>query len=152
MCTYIQKVLCNANKCTKNPKMYVCKGVGFVHLRKAIHHADKKLRCFCWATPFKIWMGRIPSNSYRKQKLFLWDVFSLEFKKIHRKPSCLIIYKQTFRKRWPFLDDIDSEEGACGRYKETTCENKCVSSFMTRVTRKKAPAAAITTNTKQWHD
>ena len=49
-----------------------------------------------------------------------------------------------------FLDDVDSEKGACGRYKEeTTCENRLVSSFITIFTRKMAPAAAITTNTQQ---
>ena len=48
------------------------------------------------------------------------------------------------------FDDTESEKDACGRYKEeTTCENRCVSSFMTLLTQKQAPAAAITTNTKQ---
>ena len=52
-----------------------------------------------------------------------------------------------------WLDDIDLEKGACGRYKdETTCENKYVASFMTVSIWKKEPAATITANTKQWHN
>ena len=49
-----------------------------------------------------------------------------------------------------FWEDTDSEKGACGRYKkDKTREKSEFTLVMTMFTRKKAPAAAITTNTKQ---
>ena len=48
------------------------------------------------------------------------------------------------------LDGLDSEKSDCGRYnEETTCEHIRLSSFMIIFSQKKAPAAAIITNTKQ---
>ena len=49
-----------------------------------------------------------------------------------------------------FLDDTDSEKGACGRYKkETERETIDLSLRMTIFNRKKAPAAAVITNTRE---
>ena len=52
-----------------------------------------------------------------------------------------------------FLDEIDSEKGACDRYNEdTTLQNRLVSSCVTIFNWKKGPAAAITPKTKKGHN
>ena len=73
-------------------------------------------------------------------------VLSESWEKRHRKQTCLSMYNIYVYSMITFLDDIDSENCACGRYKnEEKTEHIHLSSLIAIFTRKKAP---ITTNTK----
>ena len=60
------------------------------------HHLRKKgPRCSCCATPFKMVTGRIPPNKSNEKTKCVCDILSQTCQKRRRKPTCLIICRQT---------------------------------------------------------
>ena len=106
----------------------ICMWYTYIYLYMVVHWAqDQKTKVLLWRHSRENTNESKTMKFQARQKLLLWDLFSLDFNKRHRKPKCLMIERQTFEESWRWWTILTRSKAAAATiWERKTCKHRLV--------------------------